>query len=134
MAAPRKYPPPHEQLLWLAKAALKRSEPFDFFWLEAVRPGQPAITWATAPADRPFGCVVWPRDTFDRNNCIAATVDENVREGWRRAYEGAPPTVQEAALIRIGPSISRIIEVSAEIEALPTADEPVPASQRALAA
>lgn len=101
MAAPQKYPTPHQQLRELAEMALLEGTTFDCFWERAMRPGQPPVTWATEPDRRPGGCVVWPRDTFDRNVSIAATLE--ARDGWRRAYEGVAPTRSERALLRLAP-------------------------------
>lgn len=103
MAAPPKYPTPHAQLLALAYEARAEGLDFEDFWERAVRPGLPAVTVGTPERRRPAGCVLWQRDTFDRNNARDAM--EEAKEGWRRAYEGAPPTRAEMALIMLGPDL-----------------------------
>lgn len=103
MAAPPKYPTPHAQLLALAREAREAGVEFEAFWLRAVRPGLSAVTVATPPHRRPEGCVLWQRDTFDRNNARDAM--EEAKEGWRRAYEGLPPSRAEMALIMLGPEL-----------------------------
>lgn len=106
MAAPAKYPAPHEQLLALARRARLEGLAFEEFWERAVRPGRPAVTWATPIERRPAGCVVWPRDTRDRNVSISATLD--AMSGWRRAYLGLPAPRAEAALLRLRPLLDAI--------------------------
>ncbi|HEX7088748.1 MAG TPA: hypothetical protein VF192_01360 [Longimicrobiales bacterium] len=101
MPAPSKYPTAHEQLRLLAEAARRDGLSFQRFWELAVRPGQPAITWSTPAGERPPRCVVWPRDTTDRKLSIAATL--GAKDGWRRAYEGVPPSGPEKALQLLAP-------------------------------
>lgn len=98
MAARQKYPTAHEQLLVLAVAARRVEVPFDVFWLEAIRPGLPPVTWRTPEGKRPGGCVVWPNDTDDRALARGVFNDEEVREGWRLAYERRPPRRRDTAL------------------------------------
>lgn len=112
MAARAKYPASHEQLFALARKAKTRGLSFDEFWQLAVRPDQPAVTWATPAEERPRGCVVWPRDTQDRNISIAAT--KGAREGWLRAYQGLPPSRHEAALNVLRPGLAALATVGAE--------------------
>lgn len=112
MAARAKYPASHEQLSALARLARLEGLSFEEFWARAVRPEERPVTWASAPGDRPGGCVVWPRDTTDRNISIAATL--GARDGWRRAYEGLTPTRQEAALSVIRPALEALAEVAEE--------------------
>lgn len=58
----------------------------------------------TPPEKRPAApCVIWPNDSFDRENGIAATIE--AKEGWRRAYEGMPPSSPERALAMLGPDL-----------------------------
>lgn len=106
MAAHQRYPSVHEQLRDLARAAQAACMPFDVFWEEAVRPGLPPVTWRTPEARRPEGCVIWPNDTFDRQCVRDATVAEDVREGWRRAYYLHPPLRREAALTVLAPMLA----------------------------
>lgn len=79
---------------------------FEDFWTRALRPGRALVTrhWSDLPDD----CVVWPRDTFDRQNAMAAIYE--TRDGWRRAYEGENPTRQELALSAIGPVLARTLD------------------------
>lgn len=111
MAAPQKYPTAHLQLRELAELALLDGTPFDVFWERAVRPGRSPVTWASSPPPDEVArilneCVIWPRDTFDRNVSMVAILDS--REAWRRAYEGVPPTRFERALIVLAPVIARL--------------------------
>lgn len=112
MAARTKYPEPHRQLLALATRARTEGLAFDAFWERARRPGRPPVTWATAEEDRPRGCVIWPRDTTDRNISIAAT--DGARDGWRRAYEGIRAPRKEEALNVLRPGLEALEAVSAE--------------------
>jgi hypothetical protein len=117
MAARMKYPTAHHQLRELAEMALLEGTPFEVFWADAIRPGLPAITWATPLERRPGGCVVWPRDTFDRNCSIGATLD--ARDTWRRAYEGCAPTRSERALDQLRPvweAMADVAERRAEVD------------------
>lgn len=104
MPAPAKYPTPPAQLLVLAIRARAGSDPFVEFWLSAIRPGKsPPITIKTPPASRPVGAVVWPRDSYDRSVWQEAMY--SAEEGWKRAYEGLPPTRAERALAVLGPEL-----------------------------
>lgn len=106
MAAHQRYPSVHEQLRCLALEARAAGMEFEEFWLEAVRPGLPPVTWRTPPSRRPEGCVVWPNDTFDRQCVRDATLAEDVMEGWRRAYDVEPPLRREAALTVLAPMLA----------------------------
>lgn len=110
MAARAKYPAPHEQLSALAREARLAGISFDEFWEEAIRPGQSPVTWQTPEDLRPYGAVIWPRDTTDRNISIAATL--GAREGWKRAYDRLPPHKGEKALARLRPGLEALAEVS----------------------
>lgn len=110
MAAPCRYPAAHEQLLMLAREAKQEGLSFEEFWERAVRPGRSPVTWSTPESRRPEGCVVWPRDTNDRNVSIAATTA--ARAGWRRAYEGVPAPRRERALLSLRPGLERLLELS----------------------
>lgn len=112
MTAHARYPPTHEQLLELAREAKREGLSFAAFWQRAMRPGRTAVTWAVAPERRPEGCVIWPRDTTDRNISIAATL--GAREGWRRSYQGLPPTRTEAALARLQPMLAELATATAD--------------------
>lgn len=108
MAAHQRYPSPHEQLSVLALAARREGLSFGAFWERAVRPGLQVITWRMAVERRPVGCVVWPNDTFDRQQALEATLDPVVADGWRRAYELAPPERREAALKVLAPQLAAL--------------------------
>lgn len=109
MAARAKYPATHEQLFALAEQARLAGVPFEEWWEEAVRPGQPAVTWNTPEPLRPYGAVVWSNDTGDRNLSIAVTL--GAREGWRRAYNRLPPSRGEEALKRLRPVLEVLTDV-----------------------
>lgn len=47
--------------------------------------------------------MVWPRDTFDRQNDIAAI--SATRVTWQRAYENEPASRGELALQALGPAL-----------------------------
>lgn len=73
---------------------------FEDFWFRAIRPGQKLVTTETArKADPPPGAVVWPMDSADRANFIAAT--NAAKEFWYRAYEHLPPNRGELAMSRL---------------------------------
>lgn len=98
MAPPQRYPSPAKQLLELGRKAKAEGLPFATFWIEAVRPGETPITTrklSTAPAT----AIIWPSDTTDRAAEQAAV--EAMREAWRRAYEGLPPTRGERAVLAL---------------------------------
>lgn len=101
MPAHSKYPTVHEQLRALALLARQDALPFDRWWVLALRPGEPPVTWSTPELARPGRCVIWPRDTIDRRLSIQATLE--ARDGWRRAYERAKPTGPEKALRLLAP-------------------------------
>lgn len=91
MGAPKRYPVAHtEQLFLLAVRAREAGLDFELFWLEAIRPGQKPITWAVPEQHRPLGCVVWPRDTEDRETARRSVMDPAVKEAWRAAYMREP--------------------------------------------
>lgn len=102
MAAHAKYATPHAQLRDLAAAARARGLDFEEFWSAALNEGGPAVTVGTP--DPPEGAVRWPRDTADRR--IARDATAAAKEGWRRAYEGAPPTRPEKALRILAPVLA----------------------------
>jgi hypothetical protein len=92
--AQQQHPAPHEQLRDLGIQARREAVSFEAFWERAVRPGMsPIIT--TETKDPPSNAVIWPRDSTDRNNSMAAI--RSSEETWRRAYEGAPQTSAERA-------------------------------------
>jgi hypothetical protein len=113
VAARARYPSAHEQLLGLAVVARGEGLTFAAFWRRAVRPGKPPVTWQTAEENRPYGCVVWPRDTKDRNAARQVTGSAEVKRGWMRAYEGWEPTRAELALQTLAPYL-RGVEDEAE--------------------
>lgn len=94
----QRYDFPHEQLRALGLQARREDLTFEDFWERSVRPGtSPVITTESArTVDPPFGAVVWPKDSADRANAMAAI--RGTQEGWRRAYEGVPPNQGEIAL------------------------------------
>jgi hypothetical protein len=52
---------------------------------------------------RPPACAVrWPTDYIERKCWLDALADPIVRDGWRRAYTGAPPTAPEQAVRLLG--------------------------------
>lgn len=126
MAARVKYPPPHEQLLQLARWAKWAGLSFEGFWADAVRPGRPAVTWAWPEEKRPDGCVVWPRDTTDRNISIAATL--GAKDGWRRAYSGIEASRGDRAIERLRPVLEAVAARAA------AEDRPEPALRAVTAA
>ena len=101
MPAPARYASPHVQLRLLAEAALQDGVDFEEFWEQALRLGKPLVT--RHKANPPADCVIWPRDTFDRQNARKAILE--TREGWRRAYDGEPPLIPELALQALGPAL-----------------------------
>ena len=94
MPAQQQHPAPHEQLRDLGIQARREGLSFEAFWDRAVRPGiSPLIT--TETADPPANVIVWPRDSTDRNNSMAAI--RSSKETWRAAYEHKPQTAGERA-------------------------------------
>lgn len=94
----QRYDFPHEQLRALGLEAQREGLTFEDFWERSVRLGEsPVITTETARTmDPPDGAIVWPKDSADRANAMAAI--RGTKEGWRRAYEGVPPNQGEVAL------------------------------------
>lgn len=79
----------------------QRGVPFDEFWKLALRPGEALLTTETVRTIEPvpiYG-IVWPKDSGDRANAQAAI--RGTEEGWRRAYEGVPPSKGEIALLML---------------------------------
>lgn len=106
VAAPAKYPTPSEQLLDLARDARARGVLFEIFWEVTVRPNLPPITTRMPDEARPPGAIVWPGDTWDRKVWQYGIYQS--KEGWRRAYEGEPPTPKEQALAMLSPVLALI--------------------------
>jgi hypothetical protein len=108
MPAPERYESPQSQLFRLAVEARAEGLDFEEFWTRALRPGKSLVTrhWSDPPPE----CVVWPRDTFDRQNAMAAI--HATREGWRRAYEGEEPSRPELALYTLGPGLFLTLDTS----------------------
>ena len=99
--APARYDPPHVQLRRLAEAALCDGLDFETFWERALRIGKPLVTrHRESPPD---DCVIWPRDTFDRQNARLAILE--TRWAWESAYEGWKATEAELALQALGPAL-----------------------------
>lgn len=120
MPAAQKYPSPPEQLQRLARKAKAEGKSFDEFWDAAMPPlvkvpikekGE-IVGWKEEDdgtpmmrperrlprvddEDPPPDAVLWPGDTFDRNNWYRAIIWG--KDSWRRAYEEIP-TPSESAL------------------------------------
>lgn len=95
----------------LAASARERGLSFEEWWLEAVRPGMPAIVTTTPLTRHTPGAVVWPSDSADGRLWRQATAD--VKEGWRRAYERLEVSRSERALYLLGPLLDINLEVVA---------------------
>lgn len=115
MAARARYPSTHEQLLDLAIRALGEGLPFVAFWDRAVRPGRAPVTWGTDRDRRPYGCVIWPRDTVDRNLSREVTMSAAVRQCWERAYLGLAPTRGDLAIQALAPALVALAEQELEL-------------------
>jgi hypothetical protein len=102
-------------MLRLARSARALGMTFDEFWDRAVRPHRPPITMKKPVEDRPPDAVAWPRDSRDRDFWISAT--NAAKEGWRRAYDGEPPTTAEIALAMLGPDLRISPERAKELAA-----------------
>ena len=66
-------------------AAKRRGESFDDAWDRIVRPDRPLVTRHRDPAELPDDCVIWQRDTFDRQ--VSRTAILETRDGWQAAWE-----------------------------------------------
>lgn len=106
MAARQRYPSPPEQLRELAGFYRSVGASFDEFWEMTVRPGAPPFATTTPLGELPEHVVIWPSDSQDRRAWQLAMAD--AREGWRRAYEGVPPTSSERSLTLLAPLLERI--------------------------
>lgn len=113
MPAQQKYPSPPEQLRDLATRARAKGQTFEEFWSAAM----PALVkvprkvkgeivgWKTEDdgtpmerperrlprvndSDPPADAVLWPDDTYDRNNWFKAIVWG--KDSWQQMYEGLP--------------------------------------------
>jgi len=93
----QRYAAPHEQLRDLAIEARREGLSFEEFWERAIRPGKsPLVTTETVrTTSPPTGALVWPKDSADRANAIAAT--NFAKDFWHRAYDRMPDTKGEAA-------------------------------------
>ncbi len=89
------------QLVTLATMARARALTFEEFWLEARRPGERPITWTTPVLLRPPRTVIWPSRNPDLAEALQI-IDE-LKDGWRRAYDRETPTAPERALARLAP-------------------------------
>jgi hypothetical protein len=95
MAPPTLYRRPNEQLVALLASARGDGLSFEQAWKRAVRPDRPLVL--TNAEDPPYGAVMWPTDSADRNawrTAILAMKDEH-----RRAYERRPQTVRERSVV-----------------------------------
>lgn len=101
MAPRATYLPPHKQLAVLMIEARREGLSFEVFWSRALRPELP-IVMVTHP-DPPHGAIRWPTDRDDRKGWQDAL--EDTRGGWRRAYERAPATAPEVAVLVIADAI-----------------------------
>lgn len=111
MAAPTKYPSPLQQMHELAIEARAAGLDFDQWWEQAIRPGRTIVMVTTK--NPPAGAVLWPTDRNDRVTWMGAIEDS--KEGWRRAYVKAPPTIHEAALRLLAPGLAALDEVAEEL-------------------
>jgi hypothetical protein len=102
LPAAERYESPHRQLRRLAEDARREGLDFTEFWDQVIRPDRPLVT--RHRPDPPTDCVIWPRDTFDRQNARKAIME--TREAWRRAYEGETPTRGDLALQALGPALN----------------------------
>lgn len=98
MAAPRRYEPPTQQLLVLAREARAAGVTFDDFWEEIVVGRQPngrRRRWRSTDPNPPPGVIIWPHDSTERKAIYDSIV--STRAAWHRAYDGLPPPPTEAA-------------------------------------
>lgn len=100
MPARQRYAAPHEQVFALAVEARREGRDFENFWDRALRPALKLVTTESVRTEAvPPGAVVWPKDSTDRANAIAAT--KAAKEYWQRAYEKRPPTRGEEAFSQL---------------------------------
>jgi len=91
----QRHAPAHEQIRDLAIDARREGICFDEFWERAIRPGaKPRVNVETQ--DPPPTAVVWPRDSYECANALAAAAAS--KDTWRRAYDLEPPTPGDRAL------------------------------------
>lgn len=74
----------------------------------------PPVTTRWEEEFRPADAIVWPGDTWDRQVWLYAI--NGSEDGWRRAYEGVPPTPQEQAIAMLSPVFEAIEERRADAE------------------
>lgn len=106
MAARKRYPTPPEQMIELAEVARASGIEFEDWWREAVRPGLPPVDTSWTDAVRPDRCVIWPSDSQDCKTWRSAT--DGAKEGWRRAYERMPASLQEKSLTILAPALAAL--------------------------
>lgn len=70
---------------------------FEEAWLLAVRPGKRMVLSNTR--DAPPGCVRWPTDSGERVAWRNALIE--LRDVFRRAYQGRPMTVREESAVKL---------------------------------
>lgn len=104
MGAHAKYPAPHVQLLELLREAKRAGWPFEYAWELALRPNR-SIVMVTHPNPPPFA-IRWPTDKNDREASRQAIVWS--KDGWRRAYEGAPASRSERAVQHLAGSLDEL--------------------------
>lgn len=76
---------------------------FEEAWTRAVCPGRRTVLANTENA--PATAVRWPTDSSDRASWQAAI--EDVKDGFRRAYQGRPATRRERAVVEALGGIER---------------------------
>lgn len=114
MAPARRYAPPIQQLVGLLATARRRGLTFEEAWVEALRPHK-SIVMSTTP-NAPATALRWPTDKLEREAWRLAL--QSSRAVWQRAYEGAPVTRQERALVALSEELGL---------ALPAIEVPPPA-------
>lgn len=115
MAARQRYPTPPQQLRELAGYYRGIGASFEEFWEATVRPGRPPVATTTPARLRPAHTIIWPSDSQDCRSWREAMA--GVKDGWRRAYEGIPPTSGERSLTLLAPVLERIAAVEARSSA-----------------
>lgn len=98
MAPPRLYELPHEQLVRLLQESKVEGLSFGEAWERAVRPGKRMVLANTR--DAPEGCVRWPTDSKERVAWRGALLE--LRDHFRRAYQGRPMTTREESAVKLG--------------------------------
>lgn len=108
MAPATLYDRPNVQLVHLLRAARDHGQSFESAWQEAMRPDKSIVMSTTH--DAPMGALRWPTDRYDRDAWRWALGAS--KEGWRRAYELAPPSPQEAAVVWLAEMLGGLEDAS----------------------